>query len=99
MIRWFLVKYLNGRDVMRLTSVKKLVTDIMFSQGKFRKLDFEHFIKQHFKAQKIPACIWESKMANLDRSVFSSIHQQISIIDRLQEGINSEFERGMEKLG
>ena len=45
MIRWFLVRYLNARDVMRLTSVKKLVTDIMFSQGNFKKHDFGHFIE------------------------------------------------------
>ena len=44
LIRWFLVRHLNTKDVMRLTSVTKLVNDIIFSRGNFKKLNFEHFI-------------------------------------------------------
>ena len=31
MIRWFLLRYLDGKDVIRLTSVEKLTNDVMFS--------------------------------------------------------------------
>ena len=50
MIRWFVLRFLDGKEVMRLTSVEKRVHDIVLSQGAYKKMDFGHIVMQHFKA-------------------------------------------------
>ena len=101
MIRWFILRFLGWKDVMRLTSVEKRVHDIVFSQGAYKKMNFEHLIKQHFKAQKISEVIVKSQLALgpmiLVRTIFSSIHLHHAHINRLQESINVEFLKAMKK--
>ena len=98
MIRWFLLRFLGCVDVMRFTSVQKFIHNFMFCQGDFKKAKFDHFIKQHFKPQKIPAFIYQSQMANFDRPVYSRILQKHFYLPRLQEAINTEFKECMEAM-
>ena len=95
MIRWFALRFLDGKEVIRLILVEKRVHDIVFSQGVYKKMDFGHIIMQHFKASKIPEAIVKSELTYepriLDRSIFSKIHHQYFNIVRLQNAINLEF--------
>ena len=36
MIRWFILHFLNPREILIMTSVSKMVHDIIFSQGRFK---------------------------------------------------------------
>ena len=75
MIRWFMPRFLDWKEVMRLTSVEKWVHDIVFSQGAYKKMDFAHIIQQHFKAQQISDAIVKPQLTLgpriLDRAIFA----------------------------